>query len=228
MSITQKIRDKLLVEAQHRCTICHEKCFEIHHIIEQADGGTDDESNLIVMCPNCHQHRYHRSKEFTRSQLLKYKNGLIEKNEVEKRLLQNLEDIRADIANKSAAEINSQLINTLNDAKDIINPDKSPLVSESVSKTATEMAEASIFPESARKAIEIKYEAERARAKANVDQHKLVGVDHDAYRKHDKFPRAYEFVLILDGRPSLDWEKVFQRWRKNLLFNDFYMVVKIN
>ncbi len=73
MSISQKTRDKLLVEAQHRCTVCYEKCFEVHHIVEQADGGSDDETNLIVMCPNCHQHRYHRNGEFTRPQLLEYK-----------------------------------------------------------------------------------------------------------------------------------------------------------
>jgi len=209
MSISQKIRDKLLVEVQHRCTICHEKCFEIHHIIEQAEGGSDEEDNLIVMCPNCHQHRYHRSKEFSRSQLIEYKKGLIERNEVEKRLLQNLEDIRNDISNKSSQEINENLVEALNDAKDIINPDKSPRIAKSVSQMAKDMAEGSILPASARKAIEIKYEAERARVKASVDQHHLVGVDEAAYRKSNKFGRAYEFVLILDSNPSLDWKKIF-------------------
>ena len=73
MAILKAARDKLLVDARHRCTICAEKCFEIHHIIEQAEGGTDDIENLIVLCPNCHQHRYHRSGEFTRDQLRLYK-----------------------------------------------------------------------------------------------------------------------------------------------------------
>lgn len=209
MSIPQKTRDKLLVDAQHRCTFCHEKCFEIHHIVEQAEGGTEDESNLIVMCPNCHQHRYHRSKEFTRSQLIEYKKGLIERNEVEKRLLQNLEDIRVDIATKSSTEINDELINALNDARNLINPDKSPRLAHSVTQMTREMAEGSILTGSARKAIEIKWEAERARIKASVDQHQLIGIDDAAYRKSNKFGRAYEFVLILDSRPSYGWTKVF-------------------
>lgn len=79
MSIPTKVRDNLLVEARHRCTICSEKCFELHHIIEQAEGGTDGPENLIVLCPNCHQQRYHRSGEFTRDQLRLYKLKLRER-----------------------------------------------------------------------------------------------------------------------------------------------------
>jgi 5-methylcytosine-specific restriction endonuclease McrA len=69
MAIPKAVRDVLLVEARHRCTVCSEKCFEIHHIMEVSEGGTDEPDNLIVLCPNCHQHRYHRSGEFTRDQL---------------------------------------------------------------------------------------------------------------------------------------------------------------
>jgi 5-methylcytosine-specific restriction endonuclease McrA len=98
MAITKAVRDQLLVEARHRCTICSEKCFEIHHIIERAEGGSDELENLIVLCPNCHQHRYHRSGEFTREQLRLYKQKLKEQNEIERRVLQNLEEIRQNLA----------------------------------------------------------------------------------------------------------------------------------
>ena len=94
MAILKTVRDQLLFECRHRCTVCSEKCFEIHHIIEQGEGGTNDIDNLIVLCPNCHQHRCHRSAEFTRDQLQLYKKRLKEKNEVEKRVLQNLEEIQ--------------------------------------------------------------------------------------------------------------------------------------
>src|SRR5688500_11592909 len=109
MAIPQKTRDALLVEARHRCTICSEKCFELHHIVEQAEGGSDDPDNLIVLCPNCHQHRYHRSGEFTRDQLRLYKKNLKESAEVERRLLQNLEEIRARIGTEPAAAIEASL-----------------------------------------------------------------------------------------------------------------------
>jgi hypothetical protein len=93
VAIPKRVRDELLVEARHRCTICAEKCFEIHHIIEQNEGGTDEAENLIVLCPNCHQHRYHRSGEFTRDQLCLYKAKLKEQNEIERRLSLHLEEI---------------------------------------------------------------------------------------------------------------------------------------
>ena len=45
------------------CTICHyhdePRILEIHHILERCNGGTDDVSNLIVLCPNCHSLVHH-------------------------------------------------------------------------------------------------------------------------------------------------------------------------
>ncbi|MEK0337235.1 MAG: HNH endonuclease [Nitrosopumilus sp.] len=218
MAIVKSVHDKLLVEAQHRCTICHEKCFEIHHIVEQSEDGSDEEYNLIVMCPNCHQHRYHRSGEFTRDQLQQYKTNLKEQNEIEKRLLENLEDIQKNIQNKSADELISDLLTELNSAQNLINPEKSPVVSHSISLMATRMAEDAVLPEAARRAIEINYEVERKRLKSQVDQVSLFGVDQDAYQKSNEFEKAYEFVLILDHTPNNDWKKVFQHHYENTLY----------
>ncbi|MFZ6008363.1 MAG: HNH endonuclease [Nitrospirota bacterium] len=211
MAIPKDIRDKLLVEAQHRCTICSERCFEIHHIIEQAEGGNDEIENLIVMCPNCHQHRYHRCGEFTRDQLRLYKKNLQERAEVERRLLQNLEDIRAMVKEKSVREIQSELQEELTNAINLINPTKTPRLAKSVQETAREMAEGSIFPGAARKAIELEYEIKREQTKAQFPPIEVTGVDHDAYRKSNKFGRAYEFVLVLNLQPHPDWTKVFDR-----------------
>jgi hypothetical protein len=94
--IPKKIRDALLVEARHKCTICFERCFEIHHIIKKSEGGTDDDDNLIVLCPNCHQHRYHRCGEFTPDQLRLYKAKLKEANEIEQELREELEYFKAE------------------------------------------------------------------------------------------------------------------------------------
>jgi len=40
---------------------CCEKCnndnysiLQVHHIVERCNGGTDEESNLLLLCPNCH------------------------------------------------------------------------------------------------------------------------------------------------------------------------------
>lgn len=219
LAIPKKVRDHLLVEAQHRCSICSERCFEIHHIEEKAEGGADDEGNLIVMCPNCHQHRYHRSGEFTRDQLRIYKSQLKERTEIERRLLQNLEDVRDGLRERKADELLTTLAQELDNASRLIDPERSPRLARSVEETAREMAESSILPEVARKAIELKFEIERARAKSQFPTIVVVGADDQAYRKDSKFPKAYEFVLKLNSAPASDWCRVFDRMYHESWYN---------
>ncbi len=47
MAIPKNVRDKLLVEARHRCAICAEKCFEIHHI--DGDRTNNHILNLVAL-----------------------------------------------------------------------------------------------------------------------------------------------------------------------------------
>ncbi len=209
MAITKAVRDKLLVEARHRCTICAEKCFEIHHIIEQSDGGTDVEENLIVLCPNCHQHRYHRNREFTPDQIRLYKTGLKEKNEIERRLLMNLEEVKQLIGQTPAEELNSRLQEELSAAASLVDPQHSPRVHETVVEMAKELANRRELPGGARQAIELQFEIERQRLKAQHPRITLVGVGDSAWRKSNAFPAAYEFGLVLDQAPNGDWVEVF-------------------
>ena len=209
MAILKKARDELLVEARHRCTICSEKCFELHHIIEQADGGTDDADNLIVLCPNCHQHRYHRSGEFTRDQLRLYKQKLKESAEVERRLLQNLEDLRARIGVDAPGDVEAALRIELSEAAAQVVAERAPGVQRSIDETARFLAEREELRGGARTAIEVEWEIERARAKAEFPEIQIVGVDDAAYRKASEFPAAYEFVLILNLRPNSVWIQAF-------------------
>jgi len=47
----------LLTKCHRRCCICHKFCgvkIEIHHIEQRAKGGSDDISNLIAVCFECH------------------------------------------------------------------------------------------------------------------------------------------------------------------------------
>jgi hypothetical protein len=40
-----------------KCELCPysiKEILNIHHILERKNGGTDEELNLIVVCPNCH------------------------------------------------------------------------------------------------------------------------------------------------------------------------------
>ena len=209
MAILKAARDKLLVDARHRCTICAEKCFEIHHIIEQAEGGTDDIENLIVLCPNCHQHRYHRSGEFTRDQLRLYKKNLIDQNEVEKRVLQNLEDIRQSLPTASPDDIEQKLRIELQEAATIVSPDKSPGLYATVQQTSEWLAERDLIRGGARRAIEIEWDIMKEQEKRRHPKVNLLRVDDNAYRKAPDFPAAYYLEFVLDRVPNEDWANVF-------------------
>lgn len=56
------------------CQICgwNEATRDIHHIIPVSKGGQNEESNLIVVCPN--HHRMIHSELITETDLIKYKN----------------------------------------------------------------------------------------------------------------------------------------------------------
>jgi len=220
MAIPPKIRDELLVEAQHRCTICSERCFEVHHILEQSEGGTDEPDNLIVLCPNCHQHRYHRHKEFTPTQIRLYKVKLKESAEVEKRLLQNFEEIRAGMAEKKSSEVERELKTALQEAYRLVDPSRRPNILETIEKTTRDLGEAQLLPEAARRAIELHYDVEAQCEKAKFPEINVTGVDEDGWRKSDAFGRAYEFVLLLNLEPNHDWCGVFDSRMKS----SFYMM----
>ncbi|MEK9149540.1 MAG: HNH endonuclease, partial [Candidatus Desantisbacteria bacterium] len=68
-------RDKLLVEAMHRCCLCpqHEDITDVHHIIFISEGGSDTEDNLMVVCPTCHAKIHRRPGMYTSNQLKTYK-----------------------------------------------------------------------------------------------------------------------------------------------------------
>lgn len=49
------IRKRAIKAHGHSCELCHYKeIVEVHHILFKKDGGGDEISNLIVVCPNCH------------------------------------------------------------------------------------------------------------------------------------------------------------------------------
>lgn len=55
--IPQETVDRMMIKCGRRCCICRRFRpirLQVHHIIEQSDGGTHDEDNLIVTCQTCH------------------------------------------------------------------------------------------------------------------------------------------------------------------------------
>ena len=52
----RRLKDKIQLRDQYTCQCCGlvTMQLELDHIVNQAQGGTDDESNLQSLCPPCH------------------------------------------------------------------------------------------------------------------------------------------------------------------------------
>ncbi len=69
---TEKIKDALLDEYDHRCAVCGGGRPHVHHIDE--DASHNDLLNLLPLCPNCHlrdQHNPTRKVEIPKLQLFR-------------------------------------------------------------------------------------------------------------------------------------------------------------
>ena len=42
-------------KAHLRCCLCHDIGVEVHHILPQAEGGSDNPENAAPLCPSCHE-----------------------------------------------------------------------------------------------------------------------------------------------------------------------------
>jgi len=54
MPFSQALKDQVNRMAAFRCCRCHEIGIDIHHIVPQAKGGSDDIDNAAPLCQNCH------------------------------------------------------------------------------------------------------------------------------------------------------------------------------
>ena len=62
MSFSEKLREDALVKSHRKCSVCHEfagRSTNVHHIIQEADGGTNGIENAIVLCLRCHAEAGH-------------------------------------------------------------------------------------------------------------------------------------------------------------------------
>lgn len=57
LDCSKRTISKILKRSNKGCAICgwNESTCDIHHIIPKSVGGTNDNSNLILVCPNCHR-----------------------------------------------------------------------------------------------------------------------------------------------------------------------------
>jgi hypothetical protein len=62
MPFPRDVRDIALVKSHRRCCVCHEfggRSVNVHHIIQEADGGANTLENAICLCLRCHAEAGH-------------------------------------------------------------------------------------------------------------------------------------------------------------------------
>jgi hypothetical protein len=76
------VRTEVLIEAGFRCAVptCRTiLAIDLHHIVKVSQGGPDDASNLLALCPTCHA-LYHRG-EIAPEAILVWKSMLVSLNQ---------------------------------------------------------------------------------------------------------------------------------------------------
>lgn len=62
MSFPRQVRNEALVKSHRRCCVCHEfsgRSVNVHHIVQEADGGANTIDNAICLCLRCHAEAGH-------------------------------------------------------------------------------------------------------------------------------------------------------------------------
>lgn len=62
MPFPKDVRETALVKSRRRCCVCHEfagRAINVHHILQEADGGPNTLDNAIVLCLRCHSEAGH-------------------------------------------------------------------------------------------------------------------------------------------------------------------------
>ncbi len=64
MELNSRTISKILSRMNVSCFVCgwNEAICDIHHIQPKAKGGSNDPSNLTVLCPNCHRIAHSKKK----------------------------------------------------------------------------------------------------------------------------------------------------------------------
>ena len=84
MAFSEKVQEDILVACGRFCSICHRFAgthIEIHHIVQKADGGSDEFDNAIPLCLDCHAEmgksdsHHPGRKAYTQSELRRHRDN---------------------------------------------------------------------------------------------------------------------------------------------------------
>jgi len=84
MPFPKDVRETALVKSGRYCCVCQEHAgrnAEVHHIVQEADGGSNDLGNAIVLCFKCHAEaghynpRHPRGTKYSPTELRKHRDA---------------------------------------------------------------------------------------------------------------------------------------------------------
>jgi len=58
--MNNRLRANIFERDRFRCRGCAKSADEIHHMVFRSQGGSDDPSNLVAVCRNCHEQAHGR------------------------------------------------------------------------------------------------------------------------------------------------------------------------
>jgi DNA-directed RNA polymerase subunit RPC12/RpoP len=73
LDFSKRTVSKILKRAKINCSICgwNKASCDIHHIIHRKYGGSDEHTNLIIVCPNCHRTMHELKEKYITIEQLK-------------------------------------------------------------------------------------------------------------------------------------------------------------
>lgn len=55
VAFSESLKKRVRQKAHYRCCLCQAVLVEVHHIVPQGEGGSDDEDNAAPLCASCHE-----------------------------------------------------------------------------------------------------------------------------------------------------------------------------
>jgi hypothetical protein len=88
MPFPQEVKTKAMVACGRSCVICHKFCgnnMEVHHIVAESEGGSNNYDNAIPLCFDCHAEvrqydpKHPKGIRFTKDELIQHRDNWYKK-----------------------------------------------------------------------------------------------------------------------------------------------------
>ncbi len=105
MGFPSNVAEKALLDCGRHCCICHKFCgfkIELHHIIQEANGGQNTYENCIPLCFDCHAEvkaydpNHPKGRKYTETELQGHRNRWYEKVKNSHGITTNPEYVKID------------------------------------------------------------------------------------------------------------------------------------